>query len=151
MLLLPVPPGGVVLGLHGVCDNPPQLWVDGAVKQGRVSGGALWRAQGEQIELSWLFSVSSRDSTLAELLALLAALQSLKSGALQGAVIYTDSYQLLEHLNRYLQSGTCRYPEAHRVLSLLDEHGVGRLQNIERRRNKQADALAKKELLARGC
>ncbi len=145
-MLLPVPPGGHALALHSPCGTEPvrSLFVDGTVVRGRQGAGAALRLADGEVRLGRARLDSfGADSTEAEVNALDWALGWLLSqGPAQPTVVYLDSYQALEHLQR--QSG--RYAALDTLPERLREAGVVRLQNIERRRNKLADEQARRAL-----
>lgn len=146
-MYLPVPPGGSVINL---APNTAQLalFVDATVvKGGRQAGGAVIKDSTGKVvaQRSWSFEGATLDSTLAEANALEAGLNWLKEcGPDLPTVVYMDSYQVLEHLQK---QGAGRYPVLARVREALSATPVVRLQNIERKRNREADAAAKAGLM----
>lgn len=139
----PLPPGGLFLRPVGREAPDCYLFVDACIKYPRVSGGALlldnlgvviW-AHGK------IFNLISRDSTLAELHALLFGLALIPQRNSCSVWVGTDSFQALEHLNKRSE----RYVEVIRGIELLArQFNQVHFQNIHRRHNKDADALAAK-------
>ncbi len=145
-MFLPLPPGGHRLYLLPSLRVPlAQLWVDGTVRRWATAGGAVSRLAEQEVEAHWSFQPSN-DSTRAELWALEAALEHFDPARLHGAIIYTDSFQALEHLQNCQAGKGSRYEEAPGILRTLTSRGVCCLQNIDRKLNKRADALARKGL-----
>ncbi len=144
---LPLPPGGHTLLVDAsVAPSTARLWTDGATKRGVVAGGAHFEGQGVARQMHWRFTAVSSDSTLAELLALEAALGALTPGMLEGGAVYTDSYQAMEHLSKCQEGGPSRYTLLDPIWGLLRGHRVREVRNIDRRHNRNADLLAKKGL-----
>jgi ribonuclease HI len=84
---------------------------------------------------------STVDSTTAEFFGLLEALKEAVCSGVRRLWVGTDSYQLIEHLNKR----TPRYARfAQAIEAYLPLFDSLKLQAIERTRNKQADALARK-------
>lgn len=143
-----LPPGGRLLNL-GAPSTGAQLWVDGTVKKGRAAAGAVYLSDGVEREFFWTFETSTNDSTAAELMGLDAALQALhrwEPCRLQGLLVLCDSYQALEHLEKARQGGPARYAVLPALWERLLLGRVFALQNVERKRNHRADALARKAL-----
>ncbi len=149
-MLLPVPPGGHALTFDAPASVVPTraLYVDGSVVRGRQGAGAALKplSGGDAVTAGVALASFGADSTEAEVNALDWALGWLiEQGPVQPTVVYVDSFQALEHLQR--QSG--RYAALAGLPARLHAAGVVRIQNIERRRNRLADEQARRALCAR--
>lgn len=139
----PVPPGGLFLRHFGRETPDCYLFVDACIRYPRVSGGALLLDNLGAVIWSHckIFNLISRDSTLAELHALLFGLTLLAQRSSCNVWVGTDSFQALEHLNK----GSVRYAEVIKDIELqARQFSQVHFQNIHRRHNKDADALAAK-------
>lgn len=148
-----IPPGGHRMVLNDKVSPVRALFTDGTVVKGRVAAGAAVAridAHGVCSEPAfvqgWCVAQPSRDSTYAELQALKLALQWLLTLEHCGpTLVFTDSYQLLEHLAKQ----SSRYEDLQCLPELFEAVGVVELRNLDRSQNKCADALARQAMSAR--
>ena len=139
------PPGGTELRFGNSGDYDAFLFSDGTVKRGVAGGGySLLNTRGVEVRADVIrLAERTLDSTKAELMALLAALQACAQTGVRRLWVGTDSYQLLEHAAK----SSSRYADCwHRLAALLGQFEAVTLQAIERRRNKRADALARQSI-----
>ncbi len=138
----PLPPGGSVFQ-HGIASSFDAFaFCDGTVKKGRGAFGfVLLDDHGVEASTGWSpLTESTNDSTTAEFFGLVETLRQAVQTGVKRLWVGTDSYQVVEHLNKR-SSRYQRFIEL--VEQLVRSFDFLELQAIERSCNKRADALAR--------
>lgn len=138
-----LPPGGSLFSSGTALPFDGFAFCDGTVKRGNGAYAyVLLDIQGQETRTEWqAMDEPTWDSTTAEFEGLLCTLKEAAYAGVKRLWVGTDSYQLIEHaLKRSDRYG--RFIRALDQLMPRFEHLC--IQAIERSRNKQADALARK-------
>ncbi len=140
-----VPPGGHVIRRGPLSAHPIVVYSDGSVKRGRgYAAFAVQDARGDLLhEQAWALPGVTRDSNVPELDALELALAHAQEQGLRSVVCCLDSYEALHAVHRALNGEVTRYAQTLRIVALLASFESVELRNIERRKNRRADALCR--------
>lgn len=138
-----LPPGGLTFQVGTALPFDGFAFCDGTVKKGNGAFAyVLLNAEGEESRTGWqVMDEPTCDSTTAEFAGLLSALKEAAYAGVRRLWVGTDSFQLIEHSLKRSER-YARFIQALDQLAPRFEYLC--VQAIERTRNKQADALARR-------
>ncbi len=143
------PPGGTEIRIGETGNIADFGWSDASIKRGAVGVGLLlYRiGNGYLTERSLKLDMRTKDSTLAEFV----ALENLLGTASEFQVVrlhaFVDSFQLIEHAAKAMQGRPSRYDDVMTRISERVQNFDGIIiQNVNNRSMKRADALARQAI-----